>query len=95
MGYGTELTSNKGNTPGKDMRTESVIEKNRRGIKHLLICCTHSAKSVQPIRTILHTWRANVDVQLLIYQSNPNMANVGEIEAVSKYCKSIYCRLYE
>ena len=86
LGYGSEVTSNKGDTPGKDRRTQATIEKNAKGIEHLLLPRLHSKKVVQHSRAILQAWRANADVQLLIYRSNPNIPDVGEIEAVTKYC---------
>ena len=86
LGYGSEVTSNKGDTPGKDCRTQATIEKNAKGIEHLLLPRLHSKKVVQHSRAILQAWRANADVQLLIYRSNPNIPDVGEIEAVTKYC---------
>ena len=86
FGFGTEVTSNKGDTQGKDIRTGAAIVKDRRGIEHLLLPRIQSRKTTQHSRTVLQAWRANADVQLLIYRSNPDMPDVGEIEAVSKYC---------
>ncbi len=41
---------------------------------------------MQHSKSILQAWRANADVQLLIYWSDPELPDVSEIEAVSKYC---------
>ena len=41
---------------------------------------------MQHSRNILQAWRANADIQLLIYRSNPDIPDVGEIKSVCKYC---------
>ena len=83
--YRQEATSNKGDTPGKDLLPKATIVKER-GIEHLHLPRVHSRTVVQHSQTVLQAWRANADVQLLIYRSNPDIPDVGEIEAVSKYC---------
>jgi len=88
FGYGTEATSNKGDTPGKELLSSPTIQKDARGIEHLLLPRYHSRKVNQHSRTILQAWRANADVQLIVYRSDPNVPDVGEIEAVSKYVTS-------
>ena len=52
FGCGEEATSNKGNTPGKEIREKATIEKNNRRIKHLLLPCLHSRKT---------GWRSKID----------------------------------
>ena len=85
FGYGQEATPNKGDTPGKELIPNASIVKER-GIEHLHLPRLHSRSVVQHSRHVLNAWRANADVQLLIYRSNPDIPDVGEIEAVSKYC---------
>ena len=87
-GHGTEATSGKGDTPGKELRMKATIHKDRKGIEHLLLPRTRSRKVTQHSRTLLQAWRANADLQLLIYRSDPHKPDVGEIEAVSRYCVS-------
>ena len=53
LGYGSEVTSNKGDTPGKDLGTQATIKKNAKGIEHLLLPRLHSTKVVQHSRAIL------------------------------------------
>ena len=67
FGFGKEVTSNKEDTPGKPMQNHATIEKNNRGIEQLLLPQMHSAKINQHSRTILQVWRANADVQLIVY----------------------------
>ena len=88
FGHGTEETPNKGDTPGKVLRQSAIIQKDRKGIEHLLLPRLHSRRITQHSKSLLQSWRANADIQLLIYRSNPNLPDVGEIEAVSRYCVS-------
>ncbi len=86
FGFGIEATPNAGDTPGKDCRTEATIIKDAKGIEHLQLPRLHSRYVVQHSLEILQGWRANADTQLLIYRSDTDMPDVGEIEAVPKYC---------
>ena len=88
FGFGTEITSNHGDTPGKAHQSETTIELDHRGVENLLLPREKSRHIVQHSRTMLQAWRANADVQLLVYRSNPDIPDVSEIEAVSKYCTS-------
>ena len=45
----------------------------------------YSKRINQHSRSLLQAWRANADVQLLIYRSDPNLPDVGEIESVCRY----------
>ncbi len=40
-------------------------------------------------------WQANADVQLIIYRSDPNVPDVVEIEAVTKYCTSYASKTHQ
>ena len=85
MGYGQEETEGKGDTPGKDLRSEPTIVKDRRGVEHLTMKREHSKQIVQHSRSCLMCWRANVDCQLIIYRSDPNCPDIAEIEGVCRY----------
>lgn len=88
FGFGTEGTSNKGDTPGKAHQSEPTIELDHRGVENLLLPRNKSKHIVQHSRTMLQAWRANADVQLIVYRSNPDIPDVTEIERVSRYCTS-------
>ena len=88
FGFGTEETSNKRDTPGKARQSEPTIELDHRGVENLLLPRTKSKHIVQHSRTMLQAWRANADVQLIVYRSNPDIPDVTEIERVSRYCTS-------
>ena len=86
FGCGTEETSGKGDTPGRELLEEATIERNKKGVENLLLPRKHSRRINQHSRHILQAWRANADVQLIIYRSNPFVPHVSEIEAVCRYC---------
>ncbi len=47
-----------------------------------------SVRVVQHSRMLLRGWRANCDIKLLLYYSNPNCPDISEIEDVSRYVVS-------
>ena len=55
----------------------------------------NSARVVQHSRAMLQTWRANCDVQLLIYRSDPSIPDVTEIESVCRYCVAYAGKRYK
>ena len=57
-------------------------------IKHLQLKRTSSRRMTQCSKYLLQSWRANCDVQLLIYDSNPDKPNLQEIRLVTDYVDS-------
>jgi len=95
FGFGLETTPNEGDTPGRTNSYESTIEMDHKGIEHFLLPRRHSQRIVQHSKTLLQSWRANADIQLLIYRSNPAIPDIGEIEAVSRYCVAYAGKRYK
>ena len=95
FGFGKESTPNKRDTPGKPHIVEATIKKDSRGVEHFYLPRLHSPWIVQHSKTLLQTWRANADIQLLIYRSDPAIPDVGEIEAVSRYCVAYAGKRYK
>jgi len=95
FGFGTEKTSNMCDTEGKEFQREASIFKDHKGVEHLLLPRLRSRRTVQHSRSLLQAWRANADVQLLIYRSNPDIPDVSEIEAVSRYCVAYAGKRYK
>ena len=85
VGFGDEEHFGRQDTPGMDFRDEAQLEKDKKGIYHFRMRRTHSKRAVQHSRTLLKGWRANCDIKLLLYFSNPDLPDVGEIEDVCKY----------
>lgn len=93
--FGTEQTANNGDTLGQEYSMQPRIEKDFRGIEHLRLPRTQSRWTNQHSRPLLQAWRANADIQLIIYRSNPDVPDVGEIEAVSRYCVAYAGKRYQ
>ena len=85
VGFGDEDHWNSQDTPGMPLREESMIYTDKKGINQFRMKRTHSTRVVQHSRTLLRGWRANCDIQLLLYFSNPKLPDIGEIEDVCKY----------
>ena len=75
----------KQDTPGMDLRDRSAIVNDKKGFKQFRMKRTYSKRAVQHSRTLLKSWRANCDIKLLLYFSNPSYPDIGEIEDVCRY----------
>lgn len=82
---GTETHPDTGDTPGWDLHPDHVLHVDNRGIRHLQMRRTKSRRVFQHSRTFLKTWRANCDVKLLLYNSDPSMPNMTEIDNIVRY----------
>jgi hypothetical protein len=69
--YGTESKFGKVDTLGMDLIQNAEIQIDRKGISHFRMRRTHSVSLVQHSRYLLKAWRANCDVKLLLYFTNP------------------------
>ncbi len=82
---GRESEHGKKDTDGFPLRDHHVLFTNDRGIKHLQLKRTKLCHVVQHSRAFLEIWRANCDVKLLIYESDPHCPNINEIDNVIRY----------
>ncbi len=78
MGFGKEQTYGKYDMPGKEIHTEPQINVDKRGFKTLEMPRKHS-KVVQSSIDLLQSWRANCDIQIILYESDPNVVDPLEI----------------
>ena len=85
VGFGDETNYNGQDTPGMDRLQKSSIIKDKKGHKQFRMERTESKRVVQHSKTLLKSWRANCDVKLLLYYSDPKFPDIGEIEDVCKY----------
>ena len=83
--FGKESQFGYQDTPGMELRDTSAIVRDSRGFCQFRMKRTKSRRVVQHSRTLLRSWRANCDVKLLIYFSNPHLPDIGEIEEVCQY----------
>jgi hypothetical protein len=66
-------------------RKKHKLKIDRKGISHFRMRRTHSVHLVQHSKSLLKVWRANCDIKLLLYYSNPSHPDTPEIEDVCKY----------
>ena len=83
--FGTESEFGKMDTKGLPHMPQSRIIIDKKGISHFRMKRTFSKRVVQHSRTLLRSWRANCDIKLLIYYSDPRCPDISEIEDVCRY----------
>lgn len=91
MGCGTESTPHSNNTPGWPLQNTDTIEQDKRGFRKLCLRRNHP-KLLQTSLFCLQSWRANCDVSILIYDSDPSFPDVTEIANVTDYVVSYACK---
>ena len=95
FGFGTESEPNNYKTPGKEHTSKAKIYIDHKGVEHLLLPRQHSDFAMQHSRPLLQAWRANADMQLMIYQSNPDVPDISEIQNVCRYVVSYAGKRYQ
>lgn len=86
-GSGTEKTPGECDTPGFAHSKEYKIENDHRGSRKLYLPRNHN-RITQTSKDMLQSWRANCDIQILIYNSNPKTPSVAEISKITDYIAS-------
>jgi hypothetical protein len=90
-GAGIEKTEGKGDTPGFVLREEPKIVKDVRGFNRLELP-RKNRRTVQSSLFLLQGWRANCDVQLILYDSDPTNPDCGELAKVTDYVVAYACK---
>jgi hypothetical protein len=80
--FGTESAFGKIDTQGLPRMLRSRIITNNKGTSHFRMTCTELVRVVQHSRILLRSWRANSDIKLLLYYSEPSCPDIIEIEDV-------------
>jgi hypothetical protein len=94
-GAGVEKTYLKGDTPGFLNRETPTIEKDPRGFNKLELPRNRHFNSCNFIQTSVYlsqSWRANCDLQLLLYDSEPEFPDPSDIARVTDYIVSYACK---
>jgi hypothetical protein len=91
FGGGIEKTEGQGDTPGFATTDIPYLEVARSGFKKLRMPRDHP-KINQASLDMLQSWRANCDVQVLIYESHPDRPNLEEIARVTEYVVGYSCK---
>ncbi len=90
-GAGIEETEGKGDTPGFVLRNEPKIVKDVRGFNRLELP-RENRRTVQSSLHLLRGWRANCDVQLILYDSDPTNPDCEELAKVTDYVVAYACK---
>lgn len=90
-GAGIEKIEGKGDTPGFILRDEPKIVKDVRGFDRLELP-RNNRRTVQSSLYLLRGWRANCDVQLILYDSDPTNPDCEELAKVTDYVVAYACK---
>jgi hypothetical protein len=91
FGHGTEETEGAGNTPGISLSKHPYFEVTESGFKKLRMKRNHSKLNQTPV-DLLQSWRGNCDVQIMVYESDPNWPDLSEIAKVTDYMVGYACK---
>ena len=80
-----------GKTPGFKLRSNDEILIDDKGIQRLSLK-RNSTRMMQVSLDALQSWRANCDIQLILYDSDPKQPNLEEISKVCDYVVSYTCK---
>src|SRR6478735_3014231 len=90
-GAGVEETPNKCDKPGFPLRTEPKLVHDLRGFDRLDLPRNHR-RIVASSRYLLQGWRANCDIQVLLYECDPMHPNPDEIARLTDYIVAYACK---
>jgi hypothetical protein len=90
-GAGTERTPNQCDTPGFPLQDGPAVKYDHKHSLKLYMPRNHP-RLVQTSTDLLRSWRANCDVQLLIYSSDPRNPDPMDIARVTDYIVSYTCK---
>jgi hypothetical protein len=90
-GAGIEKTAFHADTPGFPLRTEPEILRDLRGFDRLELP-RNNQRIVQSSLCFVQSWRANCDIQILLYDSDPKCPNPEDIGQVIDYIVAYACK---
>ena len=91
FGAGTEKQENTGDTPGFIISDIPYFGVGGTGFKKLKMKRNHR-KITQVSEAMLASWRGNCDVQIFVYESNPENPQYDEIARVTDYTVGYACK---
>jgi hypothetical protein len=91
VGFGEEKTPGKADTPGLPLRTQPALIKDRRGFMRLELPRNHPRVNQTPL-DVLAAWRANCDMQLILYNSDPDHPDPEDVAKVTDYVVAYACK---
>ncbi len=90
-GAGIEKTAFQADTPGFPSREEPEILRDLRGFDRLELP-RNNQRTVQSSLFFVQSWRANCDIQILLYDSDPKCPNPEDIGRVTDYIVAYACK---
>jgi hypothetical protein len=90
-GAGQEQTINHADTPGFPLQEHASVVCERQRCQKLRLPRNHSRLN-QSSTALLQTWRANCDVQIMIYDSCPEKFDLQEVSKVTDYVVAYSCK---
>jgi len=90
-GAGVEQNFMKGDTPGFPPRDEPAVVEDPRGFDRVDLQ-RNNRRITQSSQYLMRGWRANCDIQLLIYRSDPDDVNASDVSRVTNYVVSYACK---
>jgi hypothetical protein len=91
VGCGQESEPGNCNTPGFELNDNPKIAIDHRKTRRLYMPRNHKRVN-QTSTVLLQSWRANCDVQLLLYNCNPMKPDISEIARVTDYIVAYSCK---
>jgi hypothetical protein len=91
MGCGNEKNLGTGDTPGWPLQDKDEIVDDPRGFKKLCLRRNNS-RLTQTSLYCLQSWRANCDIQILVYETDPKNPEAAEIAKVTDYVVGYACK---
>jgi hypothetical protein len=91
VGCGTEIKPLSAITPGWPIQDSDTIDKDARGFKKLCLKRNNS-RLTQSSLYCLQSWRANCDISILIYETDPKYPDATEISNITDYVISYACK---
>lgn len=90
-GAGEEATENECDTPGFPLNADAEVKYDHRHSLKLYMPRNHP-RLVQSSTDLLLGWRANCDIQILVYNSDPKNPDVADIARVTDYIVAYSCK---
>jgi len=91
-GAGVEQTIGGADTPGFPLVDQDVVTYDDfKGI-HVLNLKRSEGRMKQTSTLMLQSWRANCDVQLIIYDSDPNTLDISDVARITSYVVAYTCK---
>lgn len=91
VGAGVEAVPGECNTPGFTLRDKPQLVQDPRGFTRLELE-RDNKRILQTSTHMMQSWRANCDIQILLYKGDPDEPDLDEIAGVTDYVVTYACK---